>query len=227
MIRDWQRYVESNINIKDRLGVRPFVKNDDTLRFVENAVELVYTVFNDLAMEFPEGFNILDFGCGSGRLPIGLDYMDFEINSYTGIDVMPSSIDFLSKAFESSDKHEFIHNSSSNARYANKQAGSLPEIPVKDYNLVVGWSVFTHLGHPDNAETYLKWLVSNVSKDCVFYLTWFKFPPNRLNYSEAMSVYSENTILELYKSVGLKIVGEFGGDTASRDNQWRIVAVKG
>lgn len=228
MIRDWQTYVESNINISDRLGARPFVKNDDISNFVKNAVELVSTVAEDLTnsnIHLGEEANVLDFGCGSGRFPIGIDSHG-NIGRYTGIDVMPSSIKFLNKAFEDSDKHEFIHNTAPNGRYAVNQVGELPEIPDKNYNLVIGWSVFTHLGHPDKAETYLQWLVSNVSKNCVFYLTWFKNPPNRLNYSEAMSVYSKNTILELYRDAGLKILGGFGGDTADRNNQWRIVAIK-
>lgn len=231
---DWQSYVEENIDVKLPFKKRGFVKRDDLKNFTGWSRKHILTIYEDLEslnVDYTDMWGketILDLGCGTGRFPIGYDMLhgNFYLNHYVGIDVIQPAILFLQDAFMSSDKHTFIHSHSVNARYNPDGTKGLPEIPELDYTLVVAWSVFTHLGHPANAEMYLKWLVSNVPHNCVFYITWFRSPPNMVNFGESRTVYNEDMIGSLYKKASLEILGAFGGDSTDNNNQWRIIAKK-
>ena len=77
------------------------------------------------------GMDLLDFGCGSGRLAYALA-KDVQLKSYVGIDIIP---EFLRYAEEKCPKpYKFILNNSLS-------------IPLSSYqfDFVVGFSIFTHL----------------------------------------------------------------------------------
>lgn len=221
---NWEKHIKEHIDINKPFIERGFVYKDDTTNFVDNAKDLVIRVLED-GIPFKDAV-ILDFGCGTGRLPIGLDSLDTPIKEYVGVDVMQPSIDFLQEAFKDSAKHTFIHSQVKNTRYAKNQSGKFPDIPEKDYTLVFGWSVFTHLGKPENALYNLQRLSNLVGNGCLFYLTWFKSPPNSVSYSEKRSVYPQRKILEMYDKAGIYVLNTFGGDTVDNNNQWRIVGIK-
>lgn len=225
MIRNWSEYVKDNIIMEAGLQVRGYVSGDDIDNFVENGIFLVERIKAETGLDTFDGLNILDVGCANGRLPIALDALDFKIASYTGLDVMQMPIDFCNKAFQGSKQHTFVKLPIANDRYSPRQQGNIDiPLPRGGYDLVVCNSLFTHLGKPNNARTYLKRIVEAVEGNATFYITWFKSPPNKVSYNAKRTVYLENTIRGMYESAGLTIVSEHGGNTTSNSNQWRIVA---
>lgn len=229
MIQNWEEYVKKHINIKQGLQIRGYVADDDINKFVEHSIYLVNSIKKELELETFDGMNILDIGCANGRLPIGLDKLGYNIGAYTGIDIMSEPILFCSTAFVKSFKHSFVHLNIANDRYTPQQKGSIDvALPKGYYDLVVCNSLFTHLGKPENADAYLKRIVEATENDnAIFYITWFKSPPEKVNFDAKKSVYLESTIRKMYKDAGLEIVSESGGNRIENVNQWCLVARKG
>ncbi len=94
--------------------------------------------------------NILDIGCGTGLLGISSEPFVAEGGSYTGLDVIKSSIAFCNRHFDLPD-YSFIHFDVSNPTYASTQSSSLKPWPVEDESkdMVTALSVWTHLNEKD------------------------------------------------------------------------------
>jgi len=103
--------------------------------------------------------NILDIGCGYGRLPIGLHQVFDSIN-YLGIDVFKPSIRWCRKFItKNPSKMEFIHLDMKNERYNNigEKISNNFRFPLQDksQDLIYLYSVFSHMELEDTRQ-YLK-----------------------------------------------------------------------
>lgn len=98
---------------------------------------------------------LLDWGCGAGRLAVGIAERFGRIASYRGVDVQKHPIQWAAHAFAGRDGFEFVHVDLANARY---NAGGQPtaRIPGEDdsVDVLYGYSVFLHM-RGDDVSAYL------------------------------------------------------------------------
>jgi len=120
--------------------------------------------------------NILDIGCGYGRLPIGLLQVFDSIN-YLGIDVYKPSIRWCTKYIsKQSSNMEFIHLDMKNERYNNvgEKISNKFKFPIQDssQNLIYLYSVFSHM-ELDDMRLYLKEFKRIIKNDGKIFFTAF------------------------------------------------------
>lgn len=98
---------------------------------------------------------LLDWGCGAGRLAIGLKESPVSVASYHGVDVQKPVIAWARRHL-ADDTYEFTHVNAANARY-NPDGSRLRRIPGDDdsYDVFYANSVFSHLDSED-VDAYLK-----------------------------------------------------------------------
>lgn len=177
--------------------------------------------------------NVLDVGCGIGRIAVPLTSYLNEKGNYYGIDIVESGIKWCSEKITI--KHpnfRFIHSDVLNKHY-NKDGSILPheyKFPFANetFDFVFLTSVFTHM-FPQDLENYIN-EISRVLKykgNCL--ITFFiindeskqlmEYPKSSFNFKyhgdgffcykesdpEAAIAYEEKYIRTLFKSSGLKI----------------------
>lgn len=145
---------------------------------------------------------ILDFGCGCGRvaLPI-LDYLSAQ-GKYTGIDIIPELIKFcvdeISSKFANA---EFIYLLKTNQFYESEIGASsrlnhriqeLSELGEERFDFIIAFSVFTHLCRAD-AENYLKQLTKLLKPNGHLLLSTF------LINSSSKKYISQNTAIPTFR----------------------------
>ena len=108
---------------------------------------------------------VLDWGCGAGRLAIGIKehFPEGRIKHYQGVDVKENAIDWANKNLKSPG-FDFTRINTSNERYnpSGKKKRTLAS-DASSVNIVYAYSVFSHMTEEDTAE-YLK-LIKNVLMD--------------------------------------------------------------
>lgn len=168
---------------------------------------------------------ILDLGCGTGRMAMGL--LNDPIR-YMGIDCVRAAIEFCKEAFaEERPDFQFIWQDVGNQRY-NKTGNVVPtraRIPLGKgtVDLLYAKSFFTHQGPCEVARHYIKECQRALRPGGLFYSTWFTSPPNARTESEARTVYGEAQILALL-SEGFTVELEADGLTTSPNDQRVIIA---
>jgi SAM-dependent methyltransferase len=122
---------------------------------VENTGEsLLRTLARRIGRSDLTGLDLLDIGCGV-RFTQTLINRDLVFRSYTGIEVSRPIVEWLKEHVESKDERfRFVHWNVHNAKY-NPQAPRMDTyqtLPVDAaYDVVMGYSVFTHLTPDDTA----------------------------------------------------------------------------
>lgn len=99
---------------------------------------------------------ILDFGCGQGRLLLGLRFMNLPFHSYSGVDVDARSIAWCCKYLADGDEQlSFLWYNARNDRYnpAGRERTLMP-YPSGSSDFVFSNSVFSHLD-ADDSQFYL------------------------------------------------------------------------
>ncbi|HUF55079.1 MAG TPA: class I SAM-dependent methyltransferase [Thermohalobaculum sp.] len=104
-----------------------------------------------------ETSDVLDVGCGTGRVAMPLTRF-LTTGSYTGIDIVKSSIDWCQEAFRDFPNFRFVHADLYSEYYnpeATLKAGDY-EFPFDDdsFDLIWSSSLFTHM-LIDDVDTYL------------------------------------------------------------------------
>ena len=117
--------------------------------------------------------NILDFGCGQGRILNCFKHVNVNFQSYTGVDTDGAAINWCSKYLTYSDNIKFIHIPAFNQRY-NKEGVGLIELPFEKntFDLIFLNSVFSHMLSSD-IMFYLKEFHKILNNDGKIYLTAF------------------------------------------------------
>ena len=122
---------------------------------VENTGEsLLRTLAQRIGRADLTGLDLLDIGCGV-RFTQTLINRDLAFRSYTGVEVSRPIVEWLKEHVESKDERfRFVHWNVDNAMY-NPQAPRMDTyeiIPVDAaYDVVMGYSLFTHLAPHDAA----------------------------------------------------------------------------
>ena len=100
--------------------------------------------------------NIMDFGCGAGRLLVGLQRSGVCFSSYTGVDIGAKEVAWLSETYTDRSKHEFVLLNVHNERYNKKgevldpvQGLGLDKAKHGSIDLIVSRSVFSHMKASD------------------------------------------------------------------------------
>jgi ubiquinone/menaquinone biosynthesis C-methylase UbiE len=180
------------------------------------------TEFVAQGLVFP-GAHLLDVGCGHGRQSLAL--MDAGMGSYTGLDVVPESIEFCRRAFAGVPGFRFLHLDVKNQFY-NPKGVQLPHevtFPVESgsFDAVVAGSLFTHLGTRPVCERYLEEAVRVLKPEGRLFCSWYRSPPNKVSTSEVQTVLRESEILDLVTR-RFHVYFCQGGVTDEMNNQWRL-----
>lgn len=94
--------------------------------------------------------DVLDVGCGTGRLSIAATPLLGEHGSYVGIDISEHDI-ALCRKYHDDPRMKFIHLTHSNRAYATEQEAQFEPYPLPDEStdLATALSVWTHLNEAD------------------------------------------------------------------------------
>jgi cyclopropane fatty-acyl-phospholipid synthase-like methyltransferase len=116
---------------------------------------------------------VLDWGCGAGRLAVGVAERHGRIELYHGVDVQKHLIDWADSHIGVHDGYRFTHVDSANARY-NPNGTSEMAIPgdTGDYDIFYAYSVFSHLSGPQ-VRHYLREVARVLRQDGLAFFTAF------------------------------------------------------
>ena len=190
--------------------------------------------------------NILDIGCGVGRLAYGL-YGWFK-GEYVGTDIMTDAIEYCKKTFP---RYQFIHMDIESPYYNPEGAMRSNEfdLPFQDesFDLVVLFSVYTHM-LPDTFDRMTAevqrvlrsrgrcfatfFIIDNKTDKAIFTL---KHPVNEICWVESQESpesvvgYTHDFIQNTFSSFGLRIKEEYPGSWTGKSGlglQDQILFVK-
>ncbi len=119
---------------------------------------------------------ILEIGCGSGRLPVGLISTDQSIERYVGIDVDVEAVRWCERWIASEHStFQFVHIDVHNERYNPKGAIRLDdrfrfEVADQNCDIIYLYSVFTHM-EIDDVKVYLREFKRILAPDGRIFLT--------------------------------------------------------
>lgn len=128
---------------------------------------------------YKQGDVIVDVGCGSGRLAMGL--LQKGITEYHGLDVIPRAIEFATEAFKDYKRFHFYHLDVKNAAYypQGKQDASKVVYPLGDAfaDVVVANSLFSHTETLEIAKRNLIEMNRILKPGGKLFSTWRLVPP--------------------------------------------------
>lgn len=122
--------------------------------FVSSAVREVERL--EEAAELSVGSRLLDWGCGAGRLAVGVVERYGRLSEYHGVDVQLPLIRWAAKHLGPRPGFRFTHVDLANSRY-NPAGRAVQTIPGESgtYDVFYAYSVFSHLLE-DDTRAYLK-----------------------------------------------------------------------
>jgi len=130
---------------------------------------------NDIEAELYD--NVLDFGCGCGRLARQMMQQNPRPRNYVGIDLHKGMVRWDRENLQPRvEGFEFQHHNVYHRRLNPHAAAVVAAFPVEDHrvSLLVAWSVFTHLIQ-DQCEYYLREAARVLRPTGVMNSTWFLF----------------------------------------------------
>ena len=132
--------------------------------------------FVDLGGLQPE-HDLLDLGCGSGRMAIPLTAYLSTDGSYTGIDIRPRTIEWCRRHITPNHPNfQFDRAELRNTLYARRAPGDPARFtfpyPNDSFDFVVACSLFTHM-LPPGAQNYLREIARVLRPDGKCFTTWY------------------------------------------------------
>lgn len=115
---------------------------------------------------------LLDWGCGAGRLAVGVREHFGRLDLYHGVDVQRHLIDWACR-YLAGDGYRFTHVDAANDRY-NARGGGTHHIPgyESDYDVLYAYSVFSHM-HTADVAAYLTEISRILRRDGFGFFTAF------------------------------------------------------
>ena len=128
-------------------------------------------IYQNLPAQRP--IRALDIGSGCGRLAVAFAQYFEENDSYVGIDVIKSDVDFCARHYKK-DVYSFIHFDVFNRSYAPHQDATAKPWPFdnESFNVATAISVWTHLPETD-ARFYISELSRTLRKGARALLSFF------------------------------------------------------
>ena len=170
---------------------------------------------------------VLDLGCGNGRFAAALT--EVPIASFHGIDPVSPCIDFCREAFAPYSHFSFEHVDFKNSMYNPKGL-----VETKDYtfsfadnsfDIIIVCSVFTHLQSLDESKNYMKEIKRLLSPNGFAYLTWFRSPPNIVNFKNIEhTTFKECDIINMLKD--FEVLYTESGNSNQWHDQWQMFVRK-
>ncbi len=190
--------------------------------------------------------NILDVGCGQGRMARPLvGFLDR--GSYTGFDIVKDGIDWCQKHYSDVPNFTFQHAPIFNKRY--NKSGSVKAsdyvfpYPDNSFDLIFLTSVFTHM-FADDVQNYLAEISRILKPGSKCLITWFLLNDESMNAEnpfydfafdfdtvsktttpkspEAAIAFVEAFVRNLYEKYGLKISDIEFGTWAQPDSPYQL-----
>lgn len=170
---------------------------------------------------------VLDLGCGNGRFAAALT--EWPIKSYQGVDPVSPCIDFCKEAFKDYPHFTFNHVDFKNSMYNPKGVIDAKDyvFPFEDnsFDIAIVCSVFTHLQSTVEAMNYMKEIKRMLAPEGFAYLTWFRSPPNLVNFKEIEhTTFKECDIMNMLKD--FEILYTESGHSNQWHDQWQMFAKK-
>lgn len=216
-----------------RMGGEHF-RSDDA--FVAAAVADVKRLASLAGLD--RGSRLLDWGCGAGRLAVGIAEQFGSIADYHGVDVQRPLIEWAQRHIGRRQGFRFTHVDLANARYnpAGEQRRVMPG-SAGEYNVFYAYSVFSHmLG--DDSLPYLQELARVLSPGGVGFFTAFvedgveretenpsDYGPMRWNGNLHCVRYDRTYFDGLVEVAGLKIIGFEHGTETDGQSLYRVTSV--
>lgn len=153
-----------------RSGGEHFVQDADYVRL---AVRDVVTLQEVGGLD--AGSRVLDWGCGAGRLAVGLHLAGADFASYLGVDVQAPDVDWANEHL-ATDRMRFVRVDAPNERY-NPAGTAGHDLPAErgSVDVFFAYSVFSHLAADDTAR-YLDSLAEVLSPSGRAVVTAFTEP---------------------------------------------------
>jgi len=176
-----QRTLKDSVMIVDNLPPKTLRRgraewlNDE--KYIKSAVEEVDRLKNHAGITTSS--NVLDVGCSTGKLLIGIKNSISSVNHYHGVDVDKKHIEWADKAL-STDNYKFSYLNLQNDRYNNggKPIDDSFRFPTdRKFNIIYLYSVFSHM----------------VTHDVIIYLREFRRILD-INGTVVMTVFIDNNI---------------------------------
>ena len=174
-----------------------------------------------------QGARVLDLGCGNGRFAAALTEID--IQSYDGIDPVSPCIDFCKQSFLAYPNFVFDHIDFKNSMYNPKGVIDSKDytFPLEDssFDIMIVCSVFTHLQSLEEAKNFMKEIHRMLAPDGFAYLTWFRSPPNLVNFKNIEhTTFKECDIMNMLK--GFEFIYTESGHSDQWHDQWQMFVKK-
>jgi len=166
--------------------------------------------------------NVLDFGCGCGRLARQMIQQRPRPRRYLGLDLHKGMVRWNQENLQpAAEGFEFQHHNVFNTSFnPSPAAPRTTRFPVEDQtiSLLIAWSVFTHLTQ-DQCEHYLREVARVLRPDGVMVSTWFLFDksgfPMMQDFQNTLyindtdptnaTIFDANWMVQLTSSLGLTI----------------------
>ncbi len=120
---------------------------------------------------------VLDVGCGLGRMAVPLTSYLTQEGGYLGFDIMPAAINWCNRAISSRfPPFRFVHYQGGNDLY-NTERSTLKPFPARNstYDFAILTSVFSHL-QPDETAFFLEELNRCLTPKGTVFATFFIYP---------------------------------------------------
>jgi len=135
--------------------------------------------------------NILDIGCGNGRLAIGLMLGERNPRNYLGLDIIPDCIKFGNEAFAKWPAYKFALLEVNNARYYSKakNKGVGAAFPVKPgiWDVLICSSLFTHIKNESLIIQYFDQMNTAAQEEAKIFMTFFFEGEDRNEYRTVLN----------------------------------------
>ena len=192
-IKSWEKYCAANVTGGYKPGGKARNLPSSGLAVVE-FLQAYGILRNDI--------DILDVGCGNGRLAIGLDLSTLTGFSYHGLEIVMPAVEFCQQAFQSKPHVHFTHLDVFNQRYwhAGRQKAENVAFPVETMSkdVVVAFSLFTHMANTAQATNYLAEMLRVLREGGTLFSTWsFTTLRDNVAINEKHTIWHVNHVLDL------------------------------